>query len=267
MTTSTLSAIRLAFVLAALTGFSFAQDQDVNDVPASYKKWLTCDIFWASTPYDVSRDFAVKLAYRQAPVPEVHVTLTPRGEVRDANGRPRGPISAATDSSGTARFVAVPSGEYTVGAKDGLVFPSNELTVHARGHFDNEIAIRWPLDPLPVRTLSGKLITQAEETDAEVPLQPAIVELVDLRSSKVLETQNTIGDGSYEFSTLEPGLYVIRVTPAPPRVEKTTPTSGGIAIEVDPAAEESAIPKLRVLQSDCFGVQLFRKVGRDWREQ
>jgi hypothetical protein len=41
--------------------------------------------------------------------------------------------------------------------------------------------------------------------------------------------------------------------------------SGDLAVELDPAAQESTIPELKVNQSDCAGVQLFRKVGKDWQ--
>jgi hypothetical protein len=250
------NAVRLAVAVAILCCCSFAQDQDSSDPNAEFDR--LCSFSWPSTPYDVGRDFSVKLSYHHTPIPDIQVTLTPSGEVKDASGQLRVPISAVTDSSGTAHFSAVPSGEYIIGAKGGLEFPSNELTVHAKGHFDKKIAIEWPFDPLPVRTLRGKLITQAGGSDVERPLQPATVELVGLRSLKVLETQSTIGDGSYEFSTIEPGLYVVRVIP-PAKDEKTTAASGNIAIELDPAAKESTIPDLKVEQSECAGVQLFRR--------
>lgn len=250
------AAVRLAVTFAILCGFSFAQDEGPSDAQAEFDRLCAFDQMF--TPYDVGRDFSVKLSYHQALIPDIQVTLTPSGGVKDASAQLRVPISAVTDSSGTAHFSTVPSGKYTVGAKDGLEFPTNELTVHAKGHFDDEIAIEWPLVPLPVRTLRGKLITQAEEGDVVRPLQPATVELVDLRSSKVMETQRTIGDGSYEFSTIEPGLYVIRVIP-PAKHEKTTPASGDISIELDPAAKESTIPEMKVEQSECYGVQLLRR--------
>jgi hypothetical protein len=160
-----------------------------------------------------------------------------------------------TDSAGTAKFIAVAPGEYTAGAKDGLFFPSNEVTVHPDGGFRNQIKIEWPLGVLPVRTLRGKLVAPGERTEPDSPLQSATVQLVDLRSSRVIETQSTIDDGSYEFSTTEPGLYAVRVIP-PTKDKKAEPASGDHAVELDPAALESTIPDLKVLQSACFGVQV-----------
>jgi hypothetical protein len=256
MAISRISIVRLAVALAILGGFSFAQDQVSTGPNAEFDGVCFYDRLYM--PYDVGRNFSVKLSYHRALIPNIQVTLTPRGEVKDSNGHLRVPLSAVTDSSGTAHFSSVQSGKYSVGAKNGLEFRSNVLTVHAKGHFDNKIAIKWPVVSLPVRSLRGKLITQAERTDAERPLQPATVELVDLRSSIVLETQSTIGDGSYEFSTIGPGLYVVRVIP-PAKDEKTKPPSGDITIELDPAAKEPTIPDLKVKQSKCAGVLVFRR--------
>jgi hypothetical protein len=255
------SVVRLAVALAILGGFSFAQDEGSTNPNAVFERLCSYDGLF--TPYEVSRDFSIKLSYHQAVISDIQVTLSPSGEVKDASAQLRGPISAVTDSSGTAHFSAVPSGKYTIGAKDGLEFPSNELTVHAQGRVDAEIAIEWPLVPLPVGALRGKLITQTDDTGVERPLQLATVELLDLRSSKVLETQSTVGDGSYEFSTIEPGVYVIRAIPSAEGA-RTTLASGDIAVELDSAAKESTIPELKVEQSECFGVQLLRKVGKVW---
>ncbi len=256
------NAIRLAVLVTVLGSCSFAQNQDANDAQIEFSR--LCFVSWLFTPYDVGRDFSLKLSFQHGLISEIQVMLTPSGESTDASGPRRFPITAVTDSSGAAHFSGVPSGKYTIEAKHGLEFPSNEVTVHTKGDFDREIGIEWPLEPLLVRTLRGKLLTQAQETDLELPLQPATVELVDLRSSRVLETQSTIGDGSYEFSTLGPGLYVIRVIP-PAKDQKARPASGDIAIELDPAANELTIPDVKVSQSECAGVHLsWRDARGNW---
>lgn len=240
-------------MVAILCGCSFAQDQDSSDAYAEFGR--LCQFSGLSTPYNVGTDFSVKISFRHAPLPGIRVVLDPSGESADASGRSRVPVTAVTDSSGTAKFIAVAPGEYTAEAKDGLFFPSNEVTVHPDGAFRNEIEIEWPWGVLPVRTLRGKLIVPGEGTEPDSPLQSATVQLVDLRSSRVIETQSTIDDGSYEFSTTEPGLYAVRLIP-PTKDRKTEPTSGDHAVELDPAALESTIPDLKVLQSACFGVQV-----------
>jgi hypothetical protein len=255
------SPIRLAVAVVIICSCSLAQDQDSNDGHAK-RKWLLCDLDWIFTSYDVNSDFSIKLSFRQAPLRGIRVVLTPSGELVDAGGHSRTPVTAVTDSSGTAHFLAVPTGKYNAGARNGLFFPSNEVTVHADGDFDQEIEIEWPLEPLPVRALRGKLIAPGAGADPDRPLQSATVQLVDLHSSRVVKTQRTLADGSYEFSTIEPGLYVVRVIP-PAESKKKKPATGDLAVELDPAAQESTIPEMKVLQSECAGVQLLRKTAED----
>jgi hypothetical protein len=253
--------IRLAVAVAIVCGCSFAQDQSSSLAPA-YRKWLACDVIWSFTSNDVASDFSIKLSFRQAPLPGIRVVLTPQEESTEANGHTRIPVAAVTDSSGTAYFLAVSAGKYYASVKNGLMFSSNEVTVHTDGEFDNKIEIEWPLVTLPVRTLRGKLIAPGEGAESDHPLQLATVKLVDLHSSRVLETQDTAADGSYEFSTIEPGLYVVRIIP-PTKGKKTQAASGDLAVELEPAAKESTIPEMKVLQSDCAGVQLLRRTAKD----
>jgi hypothetical protein len=253
------NAASLVVAVTIVCGCSFAQDQESNVVPVEFEH--LCVLSWLSTPYDVGTDFSVTLSFRQAPLPGIQVVLTPTGESADASGHSRVPTTAVTDPSGTAHFLAVPAGKYAAAAKNGIFFPSNEVTVHADGNFDGEIEIEWPLGLLPVRALRGKLVAPGGGTKADRPFRSAKVQLVDLRSSRVLETQRTFADGSYEFSTIEPGLYDFRVIP-PADDRKTQPASGDLAVELDPAAQKATIPEMRVLQSDCAGVQL-EKIAED----
>jgi hypothetical protein len=251
--------IRLAVAVAILGSCSFAQNQDASDAHAD-KKWLLCDIDWIFTPYDVGSDFSVTLLFHQTPVSGIRVVLTPSGELTDASGHKRVPVTAVTDTTGTAHFLAVPRGKYNAGADNGLQFPSNEVTVHGAGDgdFEAEIEIEWPLEPLPVRTLRGRLLAPGVGDKLDRPLRSATVNLVELRSSRVVETQRTIEDGSYEFFTVEPGLYVVRVIP-PAKDKKAKELSGDLAIELDADAHEPTIPDLKVLQSECSGVQVLRE--------
>lgn len=244
--------------VAALSSLSFSQDQDAKDVQAQFDR--LCSFDWIFTPYDVGRDFSVKLSSRQAPLPGIRIVLTPSGELKDVSGNRRVPVTAITDSSGTAHFLAVTPGKYNAEAKNGLDFPSNEVTVHSAGEgdFDAEVEIEWPLEPLPVRTLRGRLLEPGAGNKPDRPSRSTKVNLVDLRSSRVVETQRTLEDGSYEFSTVEPGLFVVRVVP-PTKDKKTKESSADLAVELDPIAQEPTIPELKVVQSECAGVQLLRQ--------
>jgi hypothetical protein len=266
MTIVRFNAIRLAVAVVVFCACSFAQDQNSNDAHAEAEFERLCSFDRMFTPYDVGSDFSVNLSFRQTPLPGIRVVLTPTGdeELADAGKPRRAPVAAVTDSSGTAHFLAVPAGKYDASAKNGLFFPSNEVTVHAEGDYDRGIAIEWPLDSrgLLVRALRGKLIAPGEAAGADRPLQQAAVKLLDLRSSRVIETTRTLDDGSYQFSTIEPGIYAVRVIP-PAKVKKTEPASGDVAVELDPAAHESTIPEIEVQQSECAGVQLLRRTAKD----
>jgi len=249
-------AVRLTVTIAILASVSLAQIQDTKDGNKEFSR--LCMVSWLFTPYEVRSNFSVSLLFRQAPLPGIRVVLSPSEELADERGRRRVSVTAVTDSSGAAHFLAVPIGKYTAGAKNGLFFPSNEVTVHSEGEFAAEISIEWPLEALAVQTLRGRLLSPSQGADAERPLRFATVELVDLRSSRVIETQHTVADGSYGFSTVDPGLYVVRVIP-PAVDKKKVPASGDLAIELDRSAEQSSIPEVKVLQSDCAGVQLSQR--------
>ncbi len=259
------SAVRLTVTAVILCGCSLAQDQDSNVAHAELGQ--LCLLDWLSTPYDVASDFSATLSFRQAPLPGIRVVLTATGESTEANGHTRAPVTAVTDSSGTAHFLAVPAGKYDASAKNGLFFPSNEVTIHADGDFDREIEIEWPLDleELPVRALRGKLILSGEAAGPDRPLQHTTVKLLDLRSSRVIETTRTLDNGSYQFSTTEPGLYVVQVIP-PAKGNKEEPAGGDLAVELDPTARESTIAEIEVQQSDCAGVQLLPRTAKDQQE-
>jgi hypothetical protein len=251
-----LKAIRFVFVMAVLAAGCCAQNQD-SKAPAK-RTWLLCDVDRIFTPYDVASDFSIHLAFRQSPLPDIRVELNPTGESANTKGGGSRTVTAVSDSSGTAHFLSVPAGVYAASAKNALFFPSNEITVHADGDFDSEIAMEWPLEPLPIRDLRGKLTTSAAGNKRNHPLRAAAVELIDVYSSRVIAEQHTRDDGSYEFSTVEPGLYAVRV--APPYQDKHKQRqSGELAIELDPAAKKSTIPDLNVVQSECNGVQLFQQ--------
>jgi hypothetical protein len=83
--------------------------------------------------------------------------------------------------------------------------------------------------------------------------------------SRLIESVQTDDNGSYEFSTAEPGLFVLRVKlPARGKIESG---KDDLAVELDPAAKEVSIPEMKVLQSECSGVQLFRRIGEHWEAQ
>jgi hypothetical protein len=255
-----LKIVQLAFAVGLLGTFSFAQTQDLNDAHVKVK-WLDCDVSWIFTHQDVGSDFSLRISFHDVPLPGVRLSLARGGILANAGESTGFLADAVTDASGIARFFAVPPGKYSAVEEDGLFFPYEEIEVHADADLGEEIAMQWPLSSLPVRTLRGRLITSGVKTGVELPLSSATVDLLELRSSRVIETQTTEADGSYLFSTVEPGLYVVRITHAD-EDKKQTKVSADLSVELNPAARESTIPELKVVQSDCAGVQLLRRVEK-----
>lgn len=254
MTLGKFGAILLATV-AALAACGQSQ------VEGAGRKWLNCDVDWIFTSATVGHDFSMTLLFGDAPVQGTRLVLARRD----------GPIyglvlaSVETDSTGTAHFVAIPSGTYTVSVAGGLLFSKPEIQVANRGKLDSRLMLDWPPKVVPTRALLGRLTTSEEVSVGPVPLPRASVELLDLRTSRLIEAVQTDDNGVYEFSTTEPGLYALRVhRPAIGQIESGT---GDLAVELDPAAGEVAVPEIKVLQSECSGVRLFQRIGEHWEAQ
>jgi hypothetical protein len=244
-------------IVAVAVSYAGAQEKE----PPRNEFRDLCALSWISTPYDVGSDFSVKLSFRGAPLPDIQVVLS--GVEGSAN---RAPVVALTDASGTAWFSAVPHGKYSVQAKNGLIFPSNEITVKRDRQSGEQVSINWPLDPLPVRALRGQLFAPSRR--GIDPLPSTIVELVNLRSSEIIETQHTTPDGFYEFSMVEPGVYVVRVIPLQKDTDLKSVANGDLDIELDSSAKTASIPEIKVVQSKCAGVQLFRRNAKGkWEDE
>ena len=207
----------------------------------------------------------MKLSFRKSPVQGVRVVLTSGGTMRSGPDDGRVVATAKADSRGIAHFFAVPAGAYMASVQDGLLFSEPEVKVLDSEKSGQEFALDWPVEAIPVRALRGRLTMSEELSEEPTPLQEASVELLDLRTSRLIEASQTNENGSYEFSTVTPGLYVLRVNrPAKGKIESG---KRDLAVELDPAAREVAIPEMKVLQSECAGVQLFQKIGNDWEQQ
>jgi len=80
-----------------------------------------------------------------------------------------------------------------------------------------------------------------------LPLQYALVELLDLRSSELLGRTYTNAAGYYEFPSVGVGLYVVRFH------SDQEPRSDGYdkAVEVRPNAAEQKIPAMKLVDRGC----------------
>ena len=241
--------IPLAIAFAILSHLVYGQEKVVNE---SYKKWPSCDVDWIFSEEEVGSDYSLKVSFRGTPVTGSRITLN-----KAINASGDGVVATAkTDSRGIAHFRAIPKGSYYLEPTDGLLFRSGiQLikveTEHARGE---HVKVDWPSNALAARNLRGRLSVSDEPSGPEIPLRKAIVELRDVYTARLIETEATDANGDYEFATTTPRVYALRLI-LPEKNGSGTETRD-LAIELDPAAEEISIPGMKVVQSDCV-VQRF----------
>ena len=211
--------------------------------------WLCENVVWAVSTESVGHDFSIALTSAGAPVVGVLVELQ-RSQDTSVPIAADGP----TNSNGVAYFSAVPRGSYWARVKGGLLFPGKDLNVSDDEVSGNQFSIEWPRETLRSQVLRGKLVTSLRSTDSGSPLRKTRVQLLDLHTGQLIEQTMTESDGSYSLSTILPGVYVLRITP--PIRKDFTESSRDTAVEVDGSASEASLPTMKVLQSECDGVEL-----------
>jgi hypothetical protein len=171
------------------------------------------------------------------------------------NARIEHEISAVTDVRGIAEFADVPSGEYTVHI-DGARFWESQatLTVNALTGTPTEIPLLWPQRAYIVRQVRGWLMdsftgiwSSAEPNYKPRPFVAAQVQLIDLTSGSLIARTQTDDKGYYEFSSVGPGLYLVRFNEDP---DADSPNFN-MAVEVDAKAPQEHPPALRAEKHDC----------------
>lgn len=118
-----------------------------------------------------------------------------------------------TDRHGVAHFIAVPAGKYYVHVNEGLMATNLEIEIATNAASADEVGVEWPGTPLVTRGVRGWLNSWRRLTpqnrSQELPLQNARLQLLNLRSGKILLETHTAEDGYYEFPVLPAGLYVL----------------------------------------------------------
>lgn len=225
-----------------------------------YKKWLDCVFVWPFTKEAVGPSLLLKASFHGTPVVGARITLNKDGKVA---------ATATTNEKGVARFVSIPPGNYEPGAPDGLLFPSGSLVIEVEAErvSGEKLSLDWPSLSLAFRFLRGRFTTSGEVGDTAIPLRNTVVELRDVYTARLIESTSTDANGDYQFSTNDPGLYALRLVL--PKKGQAGFENRDLAIELDPSAKENSIPEMKVVQSDCDGVELLRKSARDdvWEAQ
>jgi hypothetical protein len=244
-------------LLVVLFSTANAQGQELTE---PYKKWLVCDLDWIFTEEVVGPSFSLKTSFHGAPVTGARITLNKDGKVA---------ATATTNQKGVALFVSIPPGKYDPQSPDGLLFPIGRLVIEVKPkHASREkVSLDWPNSSLAYRFLRGRFTTSEEVDDPEIPLRNTLVELRDVYTGRLIESGSTDANGDYQFSTTTPGLYALRLVL--PKKEQAGFENRDLAVELDPSAKEYSILEMKVVQSDCYGVQLLRRSPTDdlWEAQ
>ena len=247
-------------VCALFLSVLFTVSAQGQELAETHKKWLLCDFDWIFTEETVGSSFSLKTSFHGTPVAGVRITLNKDGKVA---------ATATTNKKGVARFVSVPPGNYDPESPDGLLFPSGRLVIkvklkHASGEL---ISLDWPNSSRAYRVLRGRFTTSEEVDDPEIPMRNVLVELRDVYTARLIESGSTDANGDYQFSTIDSGLYAMRLVL--PKKGQPGFETRDLAVELDSSAKEYWIPEMKVVQSDCYGVQLLRRSSTDdlWAAQ
>lgn len=211
-------------------------------------RWMSCTVTGLiGDRYHQGPNFNIRVSFRDQPVSGVKVVLT------DETAQPSLGVKAIafTDPDGVARFFAIPSGTYQAHIDQGLLSPSQEIEVHANEVSANqgsaeEVPIEWPWSPAVTRSVRGWLTSWQKDSpqnrSERRPFARALVQLLDLRSGKLLASTHTNTDGYYEFAVSSDGLYVLRVSEA----QDPSRTAYDRAVEVAWQASRDSMPRLEV---------------------
>jgi hypothetical protein len=224
-------------------------------------RWLDCDVNRLSAEHDQrSSNFAVSVSFRETSISGVKVSLV--SENAEAWGGGRIVATGETDSSGDAHFFAIPPGLYRAHVDEGLLASTADIEVEAANTSADEVVIEWPSAPIVTRSLRGLLTSwqksSPQNRSERLPLQNVLVQLLDLRTAKLLATTHSGADGHYEFPVRD-GLYVVRVS----RGEDPSSYAYDVAIEVASSAGREYMPALEVDRGCGSGLLLLADETQD----
>jgi hypothetical protein len=245
-------AIRRLFFFVVILG-SIAHCQEFDRL---------CFFDHLSSDATVGSNFSLKVSFHSKPIVGARITLNKSGNRQVV-------ATVKTDPHGIARFRAIAKGNYYPDSPDGLLFRADivAIKVEAGHNSGEEVEVNWPDHTIDVQTLRGRFDVAEELDGPEIPLRNVELELRDLRTSRLIESTHSDANGDYEFATKDPGVYALRLTMS--KKDGADSEYRDLAVEIDPAAAANSIPNLVTVQSDCYGIQFFRRSnsGNDWKQE
>jgi len=156
-------------------------------------------------------DFTAHVHFRMRPFVSVRVLVTDL----ESGSYGRVVATAETDFDGMAHFFAIPPGKYQVRLDAPILAPRQDIEVVPGMNYAMEIDLPWPGWTPVARRAEGRMCTGEHPSAVEKPVRSALqngqLELLDLRSGKLVAVTRTNQDGYYEFKHIRDGLYVLRV--------------------------------------------------------
>ena len=249
---------RILIFVAIIASVPSAQGQ--GDPQGEFDRLCSFDFLFSEAT--VGRDFLLRVSFHGVPVAGTQITLN-RAINTSGNGVA---ATAKTDSRGIARFRTIPEGSYP-DSTEGLRFRASLIKVAARHASSETVEVDWSDHFIGVRNLRGTFDTSEELGDPVLPLRNAVVELREIHTARLIESTQTDANGDFELATGNPGIYALRLIL--PKKDPLGTEDRDLAIELSPNGKEYSIPEMTVTQSDCAGIQLFRKSITDdrWEEQ
>src|SRR5262249_16749019 len=117
---------------------------------------------------------------------------------------------ANTDARGFASFWGIAPGRYEASIEHVLVSPFANFNVSEDEEAGSEVWLLWPRAETKARNLRGRFGRVGKKR--VVPLQYAMLELLNREDGTYIMLTTTDGDGHFSFPWIDPGVYVIRVT-------------------------------------------------------
>jgi len=232
--------LSVLFVSAIGAGMAQGKAVDVH-------RWLDCDISRISSDNNSGPNFTAKVTFHEDPVSSVRVLLAREDSELDESAWST-VATSETDHDGIARFFAIPSGKYRIRVGGALLTPSEEITVDAEDPAAPEISFEWPEKYVQASKLFGRVVLSHQATQKPMPHRNVLVELLDLRTARLLAQTHTSDDGAYEFTPSDPGVYVLRFNEGPDDLNSDYEQ---MAVEIRDDAINSGLPVLKIAKTKC----------------
>jgi hypothetical protein len=199
--------------------------------------------------YHEGPDFDIRVSFREQSMVGVNVVLTSETS-SPGNSSKYLIVTGQTDRDGVAHFIAVPRGKYYAHVNEGLMATNLEIEIGPNAASADEVDIEWPGTPFVTRGVRGWLNSWQRLTpqnrSQELPLPNVQLQLLNLRTGKILLETRTAEDGYYEFPVLPAGLYVLRINQRP----NQSTNAYDEAVEVTSNAAREYLPLL-VVDNSC----------------